>query len=289
MVRAGSGLGGAALRVLLLAAPVLALPASARSAAAPGASQVQAPDAISAADKAAALAATREGNRLLDAGKAEEALERFRQAHRLVGGDKLRYNLGQALRAIPGREVEAFTEFDTFLARVPSAPADLVEEAATERRALGARLGFITIDAPEAALVSVDGQPAGRTPLPQAIVVRPGSHVVHLEKRGFRPVDDGVTVRAGERLPRSFKLTRIQVVMETAGATGVAGGGGGVMGVRSSASIADKPSGLLGRWWFWAAVGAVAAAAVGAVVLASDGGKTKFECPTGVGMCRELP
>src|SRR6185369_5022938 len=143
---------------VLLAACVMA--AASRVAAAPRSSQIPA-DAISEADKTAALVATREGNKLLDAGKPEEALAKFQKAHRLVGGDKLRFNLGQALRAIPGREVEAFTEFDTFLAHVPSAPPDLLDEAARERRALGAQLGFITVDAPDGASVSVDGRAVG--------------------------------------------------------------------------------------------------------------------------------
>jgi hypothetical protein len=285
MLCAGSYRGGTA-RVIGLGLCALATAAAAVARARPAAAAPRnPPDALSGADKAAALAATREGNRLLDAGKPEEALAKFREAHRLVGGDKLRFNMGQALRAIPGREVEAFTEFDTFLARVPSAPANLVEEAATERRTLGATLGFITVDAPAEATVIVDGQAAGKAPLPQAIVVRPGAHRLRIEKTGFRPVADDVTVGAGQRVPRAFTLDPIPVAVRPEGA-----GDEAAIDLRAppAGDAAAASPGLLGRWWFWTAAGVVVAAALGAVWLAR-GETTHYECPAGVTECRTLP
>jgi len=284
---AGSHRGGTARAIglgLCAIATAAAVEARARPAAAADARTP--PDGITGADKAAALAATRAGNRLLDAGKPEEALAKFREAHRLVGGDKLRFNLGQALRAIPGREVEAFTEFDTFLARVPSPPANLVEEAASERRAMGATLGFITVDAPAEATVIVDGQSAGKAPLPQAIVVRPGAHRLRIEKQGFRAVADDVTVGAGERVPRAFTLDPIPIA-----APPVRAGAEAAIDLRGQpAGDADADSpGLLGRWWFWAAAGAAVAAAAATVWLARGSTTTHFECPPGGLQCRTLP
>jgi hypothetical protein len=257
-------------------------------------------EAISEADKAAALAATREGNRLLDAGRAEEALAKFQRAHRLVGGEKLHYNLGQALRAIPGREVEAFIEFDTFLARVPSASADLVESAAAERGALAARLGFVAVETkPDEASINLDGRAVGKTPLVQPVVVQPGRYAIRIEKAGYAPVDDVVIVRAGQRVLRSFALTpEAPVAIEPAAPAAprlvmedLPDDDHAVV-KRAAASQDQSRPGLLGRWWFWAALGVVAAGVAGvagAIVLDSGGGTVKFTCPQGVDHCAALP
>lgn len=252
-------------------------------------------ESVSEADKAAALAATREGNRLLDAGKAEEALAKFQKAHQLVGGDKLHYNLGQALRAIPGREVEAFIEFDTFLERVPNAPLKLVESAAAERATLGALLGFITVETtPDEASVSVCGRAVGKTPLGQPVVVQPGRCVVRIEKPGYVTVEDAVVVGAGQRIPRSFVLVAQAplIPLPAASAAMEDSDRGSTLVKTAAARDADgqpeSHSGLLSRWWFWTIVGVVAAGAAAAVYL-TRGTTTKFTCPSGVDHCESLP
>jgi len=84
-----------ALRLVLVLAGMLGTLASA-----PDKARAEKTDAI----KDAAQAATREGNKLLDDGHAEEALAKFQEAHRLVGGYKLQYNFGQAYQVMPGHE-----------------------------------------------------------------------------------------------------------------------------------------------------------------------------------------
>jgi hypothetical protein len=252
---------------------------------------------ISEADKATALAETREGNRLLDAGRPEEALARFQRAHDLVGGDKLHYNMGQALRAIRGREVDAFNEFDTFLQRVPTASSDLVEAAAGERASLAALLGFVSIDsAPPEAEVSVDGRSVGRTPLPRAIALQPGRHALHVEKVGFRAADGTVTVAAGERQPRSFVLLRLDPELAPPPPppdlvdAPIAAAPDAAVRKHDDAPAPERRRSLTRRWWFWAGLAAVAAAGVAAaVVVSGGGGDVRFACPSGAEKCASLP
>src|SRR6266404_1430568 len=74
------------------------------------------------ADRQAATAEVTEGNRLVVDKKWQAALAHFDKAMKLVCSDMLRFNRGQALGGMPGREAEAFAEFRTFLQRAPGAP-----------------------------------------------------------------------------------------------------------------------------------------------------------------------
>jgi hypothetical protein len=51
---------------------------------------------------------------------------------------------------------------------------------------------------PRGARVFLDNAPVGMTPLLLS-GIRPGSHAVRLEMRGYRPVSTSVTVEAGSR------------------------------------------------------------------------------------------
>jgi hypothetical protein len=300
--------GAAATAAVFLWGIALAVVAPARARAADPAPPPSAPPPAAApvgdVEKNAALAATREGNRLLDAGKPEEALAKFQEAHRLVGGDKLRYNLGQALRAIPGREVDAYVEFDTFLARVPNPAPEIAKAATAERDLLRGRLGFIAIQStPADASVSVDGRAAGKTPIADPIVVKPGPHAIRVEKAGHQPLEVMVTVKAGERLPATFTLVPAPPVAATAPAVAPApppgsslppAAGGTAMTLQQTApppgSEPATSGGVTGKWWFWAAVAVGAAAiATGAILLASGDGGVTYVCPAGVSRCERLP
>src|SRR5436190_2037003 len=74
--------------------------------------------------------------------------------------------------------------------------------------------------APAQPTVIVDGQAAGKAPLGQAIVVRPGPHRLRIQKPGFRSAADDVTVQAGQRVPRAFTLAPIEVAAAAGGAAG---------------------------------------------------------------------
>ena len=173
----------------------------------PSAGETPSRQAPTDADKQAALAATKEGNRLLVAGKPELALVRFEEAHRLVGGDKLRFNLGQALAAIPRREVDAYEQFRTFLARVPNAAPATRAAADVEIAKLKARIGVLSVSTePEGAVVTIDDRSRGPTPLAEAIAVAAGSHTIRVERQGYDSVVRSVTLAAGQELSQVFSL-----------------------------------------------------------------------------------
>lgn len=75
--------------------------------------------------------------------------------------------------------------------------------------ALQRRLGEVEIMCDvDGALITVDGQPRGRTPLKSGIVLRPGTHWFEVAKPGYAPARKQFTLAAGERKPFRFSLPR---------------------------------------------------------------------------------
>ncbi len=166
--------------------------------------------------KTKALAAVREGNRLLDAGKAEAALAKFREAHELVGGDKLFYNIGQASTAIPGQEVEAYLAFQTFLDRATTASAETLASARAQKAELSRRIAFLTIDTkPSAAEVMIDRRPRGASPIEHPIPLLPGRHVIQVDRQGHERAKETITLHASETLRHEVNLVPITSVAKT--------------------------------------------------------------------------
>lgn len=99
------------------------------------------------------------------------------------------------------------------------------------------QVGTLSVRSPvDAAVVFVDGQPYGRAPAD--LRLPPGSHRVVVRAAGYRDVDQQLSLGAGER--RDVSLTP------------------------------EKEGSVLGKWWFWTAIGvAVTAGATTAIVVAT--------------------
>jgi hypothetical protein len=138
---------------------------------------------------------------------------------------------------------------------------------------LEATAGFVSVKADIAgARVLVDGEERGRTPIDD-LLLSAGSHEIVVEQEGFRPESQRIAVRAGKEYTVNVNLRpgalakadepRAPVLTPSAVAEPSPL-------VPKSAEVApSKP--LTQRWYFWAGVGAVvAAAAVGTVVATSS-------------------
>jgi len=156
---------------------------------------------------AQARAAAVEGYRLLDAGRPVEALAKFEEAHGLRGGDKLRFNLGQALAAIPGREADAYREFSLYLQKVPDAPAASAafsKKALTKLRAKIALVSFSV--SPEGAEISLDGQRLPLRQTPEPVPLSPGRHLLRVENAGFAVLEKTLDLLPGQQSQQSLTL-----------------------------------------------------------------------------------
>ena len=76
---------------------------------------------------------------------------------------------------------------------------------------------FLTVDV-SGALVTVDDEPMGKTPLSQALKLRPGNHVIVVSKPGFRSATQSVNVVPGAKTALSLSLEPI--IIAPVGTTG---------------------------------------------------------------------
>jgi len=122
-----------------LVAAVVAMLALAGGAGAVRAAPPPASDAV----RDAARAKLVEGVDALKRGEPRVALDRFADAYALFPSPKIHYDFGLAYVAL-GRDADALSAFERFLAEAPDAPADKRDKAARYVAELRARVGAVT-------------------------------------------------------------------------------------------------------------------------------------------------
>jgi hypothetical protein len=134
--------------------------------------------------KAASRALLRQGNDRLDKGKFQQALDKFREAYERFPSPKLFFGEGQALMGL-GRNLEALSSFQRFLAEAKDASAEHQAEARIQVATMMEKVGRLEVRCNrEGAIVRLDGKQQGTTPLPGPIFVEPGEHKLVLEWQG---------------------------------------------------------------------------------------------------------
>src|SRR5205823_93599 len=95
---------------------------------------------------------------------------------------KIHYNFALALQGM-GRNADALEAFDAFLDQATDAPADARDRAHAAREGLLQRVGMLRVSTEAAgAQVVIDGRDVGRTPLPRAIPLDVGPHLLLVER-----------------------------------------------------------------------------------------------------------
>lgn len=143
--------------------------------------------------------------RLADEHDYAGALAEFQRANELVPSRLVQANVGLVYAAL-GRPVEATRTLDQALAAPGQLPPDLLASAQRTRREQAARIGTITVTSNVAAVIEIEGIEAGRTPLPQALSVASGTHVVGALASGYLPSRKEVIVAGGANVAVSFEL-----------------------------------------------------------------------------------
>jgi len=250
----------AALSIALVcAAACVTTPA--RAADAPAAGTQAAPPGSDSQSKARAQALLSEGTAAYGRGDYAAALDKFTAAYKIFPSPKLWFNIGQANRDL-GRPVDAVAAFDRFLREADDAPAETLAEARRSAAELKTKLGQLKVTCTtDGAEVTVDGKQVGSTPLGEMVWTTPGRHQVAVQREGFSPAIEDVTVVVGQSAAVNFELRPIDLRATNASADGALVGG--------AAPAETKP--VYRRAWFWIAVGAVVAGGVvTGVVLANQ-------------------
>lgn len=130
------------------------------------------------AKRAAAREKLVAGDRLLKQGEFQQALAAFKEAYVLFPSAKIHYNFALSYQGM-GRIAEALAEFDAFLEGAPDAQPEVRERARATRESLMGQVGTVRVTADlDGAAVIVDGRDVGKTPLPQALRLDPGPHLL---------------------------------------------------------------------------------------------------------------
>jgi hypothetical protein len=217
-------------------------------------------------DRARATALTAEGIKLYKQGDHAGALARFDEAIALVPSPRLHYDRALALIGL-GRSLEAAHALEAFLADTGDAPESSVAVARQRLAELDALLGHLVVEAPIAAAVRIDGEPAGGTPA--TVRVDAGEHEVSVTAPGRAPFTRRITVARGatERVTAELPAPVVRPARDPAPPLRAA-----LFARPAPVEDQERPS-ILRRWWFWTAVGAVAVAggATAYFALRSDG------------------
>ena len=216
-------------------------------------------------DKQPAGELFREGNQHRKAGRYGDALSSYEAAYKLLPSFKIDYNIALTLEKL-GRAAAAARRYARFLRKGEGrSPEETVKIARRRLVELSAGLGQVVVQGPvPGALVEVDGQGQGRTPLQDPLYLAPGKHRLRVSAPGRIPHMQEVTLRAGQRLVVDAVLKKPaaptdpgqDVPPEAAGVAPVADSPEEPASRRRSKSI-----------WAWSLLGASLACAAGAGVL----------------------
>jgi hypothetical protein len=132
--------------------------------------------------------------RLVNAGDLSSALAEFQRAYVLVPAVIVLYNVSLVYAAL-NRPVEAARELQTVLANPAGLKPEYVERARNALREQGDKIGqiVVTTNVKEGA-VEVDNVEVAKLPLPNALSVPIGSHVVGIIAPGYAPARREVLV-----------------------------------------------------------------------------------------------
>jgi hypothetical protein len=136
------------------------------------------------------------GDRLQRMHLHEAALAEYEKAYEAAPSPATLRKIADAQRDM-GDVASAIASYERVLA-APDASRDDKRASEKALKALEAESGALTISSTvEGAAVTIDGRPAGTTPLAKPIRVAPRAHVVRVTKQGYEPFETTTEVAAG--------------------------------------------------------------------------------------------
>lgn len=94
-------------------------------------------------------------------------------------------------------------------------PAPLMKKVTAKLDELAMKVGLVTLTVkPEGATISLGGTELGKAPLPEALVLLPGTYTVAFQAEGFQPREAELNVEAGSESERTIELEPIKVVVQ---------------------------------------------------------------------------
>jgi tetratricopeptide (TPR) repeat protein len=201
------------------------------------------PAAAASGDELAARALFEEGRALRDAGRTEDACQKFEASSKRFASAGVVFNLGDCYEKL-GRTASAWTAFrDAASLARQTKRFDIATEASTRLSAIDPKLMRMAIHVPHATLTLIvrrDGINVMRVAWDAAIPVDPGTHEIHAEASGYDPWTTSVSVSvAGETV--SVEVPALRPSLAPPAATGRVEAGAPVSPVAESTPSPSPP------------------------------------------------
>jgi len=163
-----------------------------------------------------------EGVAAIDAGNYEAARVAFQQAYALKPHASVLRNLGQA-ELKTNRYLEAARHLSTFVRETTYGTAAERDAAAKSLALAETHVGrvLVTVDVPGAE-ITVDGEPAGRSPFSEPFYAEPGDRLVRIQKDGYEPYEKSQAIEPGRTTQLKIALTASPVPTPAASVSRVA-------------------------------------------------------------------
>lgn len=219
------------------------------------------------ADKEAARREILAGNQRFGAGDYAGALTHFQAAYARVPSPRIFFNLGHAYRGL-GRSAEAADAYRRFLAEATDAPEDRRREARMRLDEVTRAAAAAPIDVPPPPPAPPPPQPATAPAAPRTAFPAPPSAAPPDPASAQAP--PGAAAEPAPMLVPAYPLP-------PAGEPAPLGGADAALTAAPAQPATEAP--LYARWWFWAAIGLVAAGVAVAAVASSPGRTTAEVCP----------
>lgn len=162
-----------------------------------------------ASDVDAARAHLLQGTALYNDGNYSGALAEFTESYRLNPDPVLLNNLGSTQQQL-FRYPEAIDSYQRYLDASPALPPAIrtrTQQIIGEMKAL---LADVTLEiSPAGATITVDGRPAGTTPLAKPIQIAAGTHAIEVTAEGYTPQKQDLMVSAG--VPIALKVALVVI------------------------------------------------------------------------------
>lgn len=162
---------------------------------------------LSAAQKRSLANLVDEAKTAYNRGDFEDSLRKFQSAYDIYAHPDMLYRMGLCYERLNEYQA-AVDHYEAFLAKVPDAPERQRIEKIIESlsaRVTRATIGVSTVPAGASVFINDISNASGTTPT--EFPIAPGTHVVIVRQDGYDPIEEQVTVEAGQSLQLRYQLT----------------------------------------------------------------------------------
>jgi hypothetical protein len=160
----------------------------------------------------------RKGDQLTKQGKQAEAKQQYENAvtayqKAVEASDDVTLNYHLALAEDKAGMTGAAMKHMQVVIAAQGVKASLVKNAQAKLDEMSMKVGIVTLMIePDGTQVSIEGNAIGEAPLPEPLVLMPGTHKVTFTAVGFQPKDVDLKVEAGSESERKISLEPVPVV-----------------------------------------------------------------------------